>query len=294
MSNVGFAVGTGRCGTKFLAELFGRDPQVAAHHERHAFSDTFHRYCRWYGVAVDEAGFVETKRRAIEEDLRRYCYSFEASAFLSLSIVQLYEGLHAKFVLMVRRPDEVVASYWQKGWYRNPPVLENPALPPTMQNVTMPHHFLGRIMPTGMAFERWSKLTRVGKIAWYWSRLNAELLQQAERLPRGAALLQKLEDLDFATFCTMRDFLGAPKNLNESRFRDVLRRRPNASRPAYTARNWSPLERHEFESEVRDVAERLGYAWRLDDIRELSRPRPRFGDKLVRFRVPWPAYGARG
>src|SRR5690554_4727562 len=124
MGNVGFAVGTGRCGTKFLSEVLARDPAIASHHERHPFSDTFHRYCRWYRIPVDDAGFIAAKRRAIAEDLTRLPYSFEASAFLSLSLETLHAALGAKIVLMVRRPDRVVTSYLRKGWYENEPLLD--------------------------------------------------------------------------------------------------------------------------------------------------------------------------
>src|SRR5262245_47390215 len=135
MPGVGFAVGTGRCGTKFLAEALSRDPDIASHHERHPVSDTFHRYCRWYGVDVDEAGFIAAKRKAIEADLSTHRYSFEASGFLSLSLEALWKAFDARFVIMVRQPDRVVASYLRKGWYENPPLLDDPARPPTMQNV---------------------------------------------------------------------------------------------------------------------------------------------------------------
>ncbi|HYD87295.1 MAG TPA: hypothetical protein VEA80_07460 [Vitreimonas sp.] len=273
MQDVGFAVGTGRCGTKFLAEVFARDPSVASHHERHAFSDTFHRYCRWYGIDADEAGFVATKRSAIEQDLRTHLYSFEASAFLSLSLNVLHEKLGANVVAMVRRPDKVVASYLRKGWYASEPHLDDPDKPPTMQDVTMPHHFLGRTMPRGAEFARWSRLTRVGKLAWYWSTLNRALLEQAEKLPRGAVLVQKLEELDYARFRQVADFLDAPQNVTETEFTLVRTRRPNASEAMRTPHVWTEVERREFEAEVREVAESFGYRWRIEELTREPPPR---------------------
>ena len=266
MANVGFAVGTGRCGTKFLATVLAADPAIASHHERHAFSDTFHRFCTWYQIPVDDAGFIAAKRRAIEADLSARSYSFEASAFLALSLAALHEHLDAKIVLMVRSPEKVVASYLRKGWFENDPILDDPALPPTMQDVAMPHHFLGRTMPVGDEFVRWRQLTRVGKIAWFWGRLNAELLNQAKRLPREATRLQKLETLDFAAFCELRNFLGAPENVTKSKFEHVRKSRPNASRGAHTLLHWTVRERHEFEAEVRYTAEALDYPWSVEEL----------------------------
>lgn len=283
MGRVGFAVGTGRCGTKFLAELLARDPEIAACHERHPFNDTFHRYCRWYGIPVDEAGFVATKRRAIEQDLATKAYSFEASAFLSLSLETLHRELGAKIVMMVRRPDRVVASYLQKGWYANDPIVGDPSLPPTMQDVAEPHHFLGRTMPVDAEFERWRKLTRVGKVAWYWSTLNQALLDQASSLPPGTATLQKLEDFDYEAYLSLMHFLGAPANISKDRYTDVRRQRPNASHVERGVHEWSDIERLEFETETRAMAEQLGYEWKT---RELSRESlsPRRRSKLSSVR----------
>lgn len=283
MTGVGYAVGTGRCGTKFLAELLARDPEIAACHERHPFNDTFHRYCRWYGIPVDEAGFVETKKRAIAEDVAAKAFSFEASAFLSLSLETLHRRLGARIIMMVRRPDRVVASYLQKGWYKTDPVVEDARLPPSMQNVAEPHHFLGRTMPVGDEFERWRKLTRVGKISWFWNALNQALLDQAAAMPAHAAALQKLEDLDFEAYRSLMRFLGAPANLTEADFVAVRRKRPNASAVERGPHQWSDLERKEFEAEVKGMAERLGYEWNTDAlIREPAPSRTR--SKLANVR----------
>lgn len=273
MHDVGFAVGTGRCGTKFLAEVFERDPSIASHHERHAFSDTFHRYCRWYGIDVDDAGFLATKRSAIEHDLRGHRFSFEASAFLSFSLDVLHEKLGANIVAMIRRPDKVVASYLRKGWYASEPVVDDPGKPPTMQDVSMPHHFLGRTMPRGDEFERWSKMTRVGKLAWYWSRLNRALLEQAEKLPDGAVRFQKLEELDYPRFREVVEFLGAPANVTDVEFAIVRGRKPNASQVMRTPHVWTEQERDEFEAEVREMADHFGYKWRISDL--IREPAPK-------------------
>lgn len=262
LSNVGFAVGTGRCGTKFLAELFAQDPLVASHHERHAFNDTFHRYCRWYGLDVDEAGFLETKRRAIEQDLCDHMFSFEASAFLSLSLDTLVRNLNARVVMMVRRPDRVVASYLNKGWFSADPALDDPHRPPSMQGVAQPHHFLGRTMPKGAEFTRWRELTRVGKIAWFWNILNRSLVEQSEQLA-DCAMFQRLEDMDYSAYRSLAAFLGAPQGVSETVFTQTRTRRPNASYGARTIADWTIRERDEFEAEVREMAEHFGYERRI-------------------------------
>jgi hypothetical protein len=291
MGSVGFAVGTGRCGTKFLAEVLSRDPQIAAHHERHAFSDTFHRYCQWYGIPLDEAGFIAVKRRAIAQDLARHAYSFEASAFLALSLETLHRALGVRIVIMVRRPERVVASYLRKGWYETEPDLDDASLPPSMQNVERVHHFLGRTMPRGDEFARWRGLTRVGKIAWFWSTLNRALLQQSQRLP-GACVVQRLEDLNYPAFRKLITFLGAPDHVTAAEFSAVKRRRPNAAHGIRTVHQWSAVERAEFEAEVRELAEHFGYVWSTAALAEepAPQPAPRWSPRALLSRkvsLPW-------
>jgi hypothetical protein len=271
MSAVGFAVGTGRCGTKFFAAVMARDPEIAASHERHPFNDTFHRYCQWYGIAVDDAGFLATKRRAIGEDLSRARYSFESSGFLSLSLRALHEQLGAKILMLVRAPEQVVASYWRKGWYKNDPLLDDPNRPPTLQDVTLPHHSLGRTMPMGAEYERWLKLTRIGKLAWYWNRLNRALIEQAKALPKDATRMACIDAVDFDAFCDIRAFLGAPANVGKVAFLQVKGSRPNASSGGGYVHDWTAQECAEFESEVRPMAEYLGFPWSTEEMRATPR-----------------------
>jgi len=167
---------------------------------------------------------------------------------------------------MVRRPDRVVSSYLRKGWYEAAAEVGDANLPPTMQNVAMPHHFLGRTMPYGAEFERWRGLTHVGKLAWYWARLNRALAEQASRLPSNAAQFQKLEALDYTAFDKLRALLRAPANVAEPDFARVRRRRPNASQGARRVCDWTLQERREFEAGVREMAEHFGYAWSTEDL----------------------------
>ena len=58
---VGFCVGTGRCGTTFLAQVAGREPDVAASHERLRLGATFHMFCQWHALPIDHEGFLRDR-----------------------------------------------------------------------------------------------------------------------------------------------------------------------------------------------------------------------------------------
>ena len=272
---VGFAIGTGRCGTKFLYRVFDLEPQVASVHERNPLNETFHRYCKWYDLPLDHEGFLQTKECEIKQDLEKYSFSFEASAFLSLSVQELYDRFEAKFILLVRSPEQVVNSYLCKGWYDKIAMRANPNLAPSYQDCRAFHHFLGRIMPSGEKFQQWNQMSRVGKLAWYWNALNAKVLEQFKDIPETHWRVEKLEDLSYSRYLEIAQFLGFQPTVTQEEYGKLARRRPNAmnqlaqQRPkAYantsTISAWTTSEIAEFETQVAPIAERFGYEYRVN------------------------------
>jgi hypothetical protein len=265
-SQVGFALGTGRCGTKFLAKVVDLEPQVAACHERNPLNETFHRYCKWYGLPVDHEGFLQTKADEITADLTYNQFSFESSAFLALSIQELYERFDARFILLVRSPEKVVNSYLQKGWYEKPIVRADPNLPPSYQESRLFHHFLGRIIPSGDAFLAWNQLSRVGKLAWYWNTLNTRVLEQFQQIPTTHWRVVRLEDMSYAKYDELAQFLGFKSAVTPAAYATLTQKRPNAFSNVPQVTDWSKLEQQEFEAEVVTMADYFGYSYRVTQL----------------------------
>lgn len=269
---VGFAIGTGRCGTEFIARAAGLEPHVAASHERNPYNETFQRYVKWYGLPVDNAGFLHQKAVEIAQDLESHTYSFESSAYLSLSLHELYERFGAKFVLLVRSPERVVNSFLHKGWYAEPTVREDPDLAPGFQACESFHHVLARFVPSGEKFLQWNGMTRIGKLAWYWNAMNERILEQFKTIPVSHWRIEKIEGLSYARYLELAGFLGYEVSLGEADFQALVRRRPNSFQGVPTIAAWNEQETAEFEAEVAPMAETLGYAYR---VAELPAPAPR-------------------
>ncbi len=265
-NRLAFAIGTGRCGTKFLYKVFDLEPKVASVHERNPLNETFHRYCKWYGLPVDHEGFLQTKECEIKQDLEKYSFSFEASAFLSLSLRELYDRFKAKFILLVRSPEQVVNSYLRKGWYDKPAVRADPNLVPSYQDCRAFHHFLGRIMPSREKFQQWNQMSRVGKLAWYWNTLNAKVLEQFEDIPETHWRVEKLEDLSYSRYLEIAQFLGFQPTVTQEMYDGLAQRRPNAFSDVPTIATWTASEIADFESEVAPMAERFGYEYRVNHL----------------------------
>ncbi len=257
---VGFCVGTGRCGTTYLSQLAGLEPQVAASHERLRLAATFHMYCKWHGINVDAEGFLIDREAAVRQDLSQHRFSLECSALLSHSLEQLFERFQARFVLLVRHPADTVASFAVRGWYLQPTVRHDPSLPPSYREGEEPRHFFGRNIPHGAEFERWSKLTQIGRIAWFWQARNRAILDQFQRLPADHCRIERLEDLNFDRYRQLAEFLGWQSQLDAATFDELARTRPNAGPNApRKPHEWNATERAEFLAEVGPLAEVLGY-----------------------------------
>jgi hypothetical protein len=271
---IGFALGTGRCGTKFISEVVALEPQVASCHERNNLNETFHRYCQWYQLPVDHSGFLAEKEREIQGDLRDHSFSFEASAFLSLSVLPLHERFGSKFLLMIRSPEKVANSYLEKGWYDQEIFYEDTNQAVGYQGFKRFHHFLGRTVPKGDFYhEKWKNFGRVGKLAWYWATINSEVIRQFDQIPPTHRRTEKLEGFDFQTYRNTCEFLGFSSEISETKFRAVADRKPNAFRKKPSVLEWSEQDKLDFESQVGDLAERFGYEWRVDVLKEKQRDR---------------------
>ena len=262
-NKVGFAIGTGRCGTNFISKVIELEPNVASAHERNPLNEAFHRYCKWYNLPVDNEGFLQAKDYEVREDINSKLFSFESSPYLSLSIKELYDHFGAKFILLVRAPELVVNSFLRKRWYEKDVLRANVELAPGYQDCRQFHHFLARVMPSGEKFQQWNQMSRIGKLAWYWSTLNSEVLKQFEAIPTTHWRVEKLEDLSYGRYLEIAKFLGFQPQVTKKKYDKLAQSRPNGFSDVPTIATWTASEIAEFESEVAMMAERFGYEYKV-------------------------------
>jgi hypothetical protein len=256
---VAFVVGTGRCGTTFLAEVASREKSVAVSHCRDPLVQTFHRYCKWNELDVDDAGVRAAFQRHIDRDHARQAVSLECSPYVSLSVDELARWFDARFVMLVREPVGVVQSHLSKGWYAEPFRQADPHKALGYQDCSHFHHFLGRIAPRGDEFEVWNRLTQVGKCAWYWAALNKSLRLQLESLPSSQWRVFRLEELDYAAYQEFAAFCGYVSVVTAKDYEKIARAKPNSLRATHPSERWSEQEWSEFRAQVADEAEHWGY-----------------------------------
>ncbi|MBW2172856.1 MAG: hypothetical protein JRF69_12970 [Deltaproteobacteria bacterium] len=230
-------------------------------------SDAFQRYVKHNNLPVDNSGFIETKRNGILSDLKSHQFSFEASAYLSLSVTEVYEHFKSKFILLVRRPDEVVNSYITKRWYEHELVRQNDHLAPHFQpGLLLPHHSFSRIVPVGDEAKPWNEYTRIGKLSWFWTYLNRSVITQLQFIPKDDYRIVKLEDLDYQSYRDICAFIGFESVVPEAQFHEIAQAKPNFKPRKKELSEWTDREKMEFENEVKDLAIELAYEWKVDSL----------------------------
>jgi hypothetical protein len=165
-------------------------------------------FCKWHGIPIDSEGFLLDREEAVRRDLAEHAFSFECSALISHSLEELFERFRARFLLLVRDPAETVASFAVRGWFLKPTARKDPRRPPSYREGEEPWQILGRNIPHGAEFTRWTRLTQIGKLAWFWQARNRAILEQFRRLPEAHCRVERLEDLDFARYREVAEFLG--------------------------------------------------------------------------------------
>lgn len=269
----GFCIGTGRCGTLFLHQLVNLEPEVASSHERNPDNETFHRFCKWHRLPVDDEGFLATKAKEIQADLQTHRYSFEASPYVALSVKELHERFGAKFILLMRRPDRVVTSFVHKGFYRRPYVVGNASLVTGYQDQTPEkvHTFFARIAPTGEFFQRWNQMSPVGRVAWFWRAWNERTLELLDALPKESYRVVRIEDLDYARYVELGRFLGYEPKVTQADFDALSESKPHAFWRKRNIDQWSTQEISDFEEQVGELAKRFDYEYRIGQLTDEAR-----------------------
>lgn len=252
-----FAIGSGRSGTHFLAELFKRTPEFTALHcddVGKADGDSYLGYAKWHKLPVQCGALVDRREELIRNAHQQGTRYFEANCYLSLFIPELYQRLHNRFVLSVRNPVDVVNSLYIKGWYEDPVFVQ----PGYNYNVRKANHSFGRLTPNDPSeLERWKRLTRIGRIAWFWNALYLHIFSDLQRLPQAKWKLLRLDELDYSAYLELVEFLDGGETMPQREFLELVERRPGRGLQRRYREDWSAIEAQEFAQEIAQSRELL-------------------------------------
>ncbi|NTW09633.1 MAG: sulfotransferase [Anaerolineaceae bacterium] len=252
-----FVLSTGRVGTKTLAELFTLDNHVFAYHEPLPKFFGLSRMCydQSDGASVGqnvEAALVEaflTGRRDLLNcslyNNRGYIETSPQVTFVAPFILKVIPD--ARFIHVVRNPQEVVASGVRRKWY------------------TGQINDQWRITPRpGDPFEPiWGKLDQVEKILWLWAETNRWILDFSATQGKGHCQMIHSEDLFSGNADTIRSLYDHPGLAMpaERKIRHILRKPINAQKSGEFEKtgDWYQRVNPELAHFVTQIAVSLGY-----------------------------------
>ena len=254
-----FVLGTGRCGTHLMYELFNEMNGFSAHHILHLDADSFYRYAKWNNLNIDLGGLISVREEKMISAQNHNTVYMEANPYLSFHVDELYKHFNAKFIFIIRNPKDVINSHVKKGWYENRLDRIDSNKPIGFQYKMNTNHFFGRIIPSQAEFQRWSGLTRIGKLSWMWDNVNTRLHHDLAKIPDKNKYFLKVEDLTHVEFHNVLRHFELSGDLSELCFRNITQRRPGKSPSYMGSMKWSNEDQFQFNSETANSKKIFGY-----------------------------------
>ena len=231
-----FVFGTGRCGTHTLWKLFESLPNTLSTHEGngtiragpaevigkpikmgemwecnaflyHAANEVVFR--RTFAPDQEMAALMErsfgNRSKLIEWCAAQGLAYCDANPFAYNFIDYLQRKYpHAKFIHLVRDGYACVQS-----WFRRESTY--PDHLPDLRNITW---MLAKPVPFASepVHAAWHTLDRLQRISWFWSSVNANIIERFARIPSTNRLLVRIEDLTQETLPPVLSFCGLPQS----------------------------------------------------------------------------------
>ncbi len=244
---LGFAAG--RSGQNWFTKIFNSHPNWIGTSERFEDFEAFFRYISYYNLAVDKKGFFKLFKLASNRDLAIYQNTFIASPYFCFGVEEITKILNPDYIFFnIRNPINSVESFFMKNWYNNTYNFQDSS--PLIDISTSQYRSFSRIVPTKDYFEEWLKLSRIGKITWYWATANKAIYDDFNKIKHIEKFFVKLEDIDknYNLYEKLAIKFNFKNKMNKKKFHNVINKASNKGLlNKYKYKDWSDLEKKEFE-----------------------------------------------
>ncbi len=248
--------GSGRCGQNWFAKIFNSHTNWIGTCERFSDFESFYRYISYFKLPINKEGFFKLFELASKRDMAKYQNTFIASPYFSFGVQELCNRLYPDYLFFhIRNPVKSVESFYRKGWYLN---FDDCIIKqgPSIDFSNNLRRTFSRIIPDNEFLTDWYKLTRIGKITWFWATVNKALYEDFNKIQNISKSLVKLEDVDqnyeiYEQLTSKFNFKGI---LSKKQFYNVINKAPNKGlAQMYHYKNWSDLEKKEFENILKNT-----------------------------------------
>tara|TARA_A100001035_G_C27763764_1_gene492587 strand:- start:215 stop:1138 length:924 start_codon:yes stop_codon:yes gene_type:complete len=245
---LGFSAG--RSGSNWFSKLFNSHPNWIGTCERFADYEAFYRYVSYYNLPINKDNFFKLIELSSKRDMSKYQNSFISSSYLSFGVHELTKQLDPDYIFFnIRDPKKCVESLFKKGWYlfyEDKRKIKSPLFDITNNQ----YRSFSRIIPKDDFLEEWLSLSRIGKIAWYWSTINKSIKDDFDKIQNTKKYFVKLSDVDqnFEAYLSLVKKLNFKNVLSKGQFYNVINKASNKGKgEKYFYKNWNSLEKKEFE-----------------------------------------------
>jgi len=245
-------LGAGRCGMRWFARLLDAHQNASGYCERYPFPESFYRYCKWHDLPIEQEGFFQLIDQGIQADWKSSDISFMVSPWFVTPCGDIIRRLKPDLLIFfLRNPKATVNSLYTKGWYDDPLISGQngniSGLQPDLQDT--PHHSFSRLMPRGPDLNPWLKLTRIGKITWYWTQINLTIYKMLQNNPDIPHWILKLEDIgdDYQYYKNLATTLDLKPLLSKWKYNLLRRSVLRGTKHRRNIDGWSETEIRDFQ-----------------------------------------------
>ena len=242
--------GAGRCGQNWSAKIFNSHSNWIGTCERFREFESLYRYISYFKLPIYKEGIYKLLELASKRDMANYQNTFIASPYFSFGVEELCNRLNPDYLFFhIRNPVNSVESFYRKGWYSNFDALINKQSPSVDISNDI-SRALSRIIPNNEFLEDWLKLTRIGKITWFWATINKAVYTDFKKLTKINKFFIKLEDINqnYEIYERLTNKFNFEKKMTKKQFFNVINKAPNKSLiKRYEFKNWSDLEKKEYD-----------------------------------------------
>ena len=251
---------SGRSGQRWMTSIFGSHINSSAVCEPMHEFEAFFRYVTWNKINIDLEPFYIELEKKIEKDLTKSNYSLLASPYFAFGIEELHERINPNYIFYhIRNPKEVINSLYVKGWYIENPIRKNSNCIHGIQPhwSTSIHHSLGRIIPKNDEIDEWNKLTRIGKITWYYKTINKHIIHFLENIPDENKWIFKLSEIDqnYDYYIKLAKSFKLSPLLSRKEFMTLKGNQINRAKHKRNFDDWSNVEKKDFNFQIEDLLE---------------------------------------
>ena len=248
--------GAGRSGQNWFSKIFNSHSNWIGTCERFSQYESFYRYMCYYNLPIYRDGFIKLIDLSSKRDMAKHQNSFISSPYLSFGVEELTDKLKPDYIFFnIRNPIQTVESFYNKGWYKN---FDNQKEinSPLIDISESQYRSFSRIVPKSKFLKEWLSLTRIGKITWFWATINKAIYLDFNKIQNVNKFFVRLEDINqnYTFYEKLSKKFNFENKMTENQFYNVLNKAPNNDTNLnYTYKNWTNLEKKEFENIVENT-----------------------------------------